>query len=151
MWPFAKRLLSREDLDAIRHAIAAAETRTAGEIRVSVRERRSSKERGHSVERLAHREFHHLGMEKTAGRTGVLIYVLLSERKIQVIADSGIHQHVSNEVWKGIVDNIIAHFRTGGYRNGLLEGVRAIGDVLAMYVPPTGGKANELPNDVIVR
>ena len=151
MWNVSKRLLSPEDLIAIRDAIAYAESRTAGEIRVSVRERRLRKERRHSVEDLAQREFHALGMEKTQGRTGVLIFVLLSERTLRVVADQGIHQHVSNDVWQTIVDRIIAHFRTGGYRNGLIEGIRGIGEVLATYVPPASGNVNELPNDVIVR
>jgi uncharacterized membrane protein len=147
----AKSILSHADREAVQSAIAEAESRTAGEVRVSIRERRSRKEQHESVEQLAHHEFHALGMHKTVDRTGVLIYLLLSDRKLRIVADEGIHKHVDEKVWQEIADRITAHFRGGSYRDGLIDGVRAVGEVLATFVPPKPGDRNELPNDVVTR
>lgn len=147
----AKSILTSYDREAIRKAIAEAESRTAGEIRVSVRERRSRRERNDSIEHLAHHEFHALGMHHTAGRTGVLIYLLLSDRTLRIVADEGIHRHVDSQAWQTIADTITSQFRGGNYRNGLVEGVQAVGAVLARFVPRTAGDRNELPNDVAAR
>lgn len=146
-----KKFLSPEALEAVKSAVADAERTTAGEIRVSVREKRSWSERSLGLEELAAREFRLLGMEKTAGRTGVLIYILLAERQFRIHADEGINQLVVPQVWQEIANRMAALFATGSYRNGLVECVRAVGDVLAQHVPPVPNDTNELSNDVSIR
>ena len=78
-----KRLLAETDLHAIARYIAEQEKQTSGQIRVSIRQSRARNERGRSIEELARKEFHALGMAKTAERSGVLIFLLLEDRKFK--------------------------------------------------------------------
>jgi len=146
-----KKFLSPEALEAVRNAIADVEKKTAGEIRVSVREKRAWSERSLQLEELAAREFRMLGMEKTIGRTGVLVYILLSERQFRIHADEGINQLVMPQVWQEIANRMSALFAAGSFQNGLVECVRAVGEVLAQHVPPVPNDTNELSNDVSIR
>jgi uncharacterized membrane protein len=148
---FSRPILSRADQQMIQQAIANAESQSGGEVRVSIRERRSRKEKDLSVEDLAQIEFHTLGMEETVGRTGVLIYLLLSDRTLRIVADEGIHQHVDDTVWQEIADRITAQFRYGSYRDGLIEGVVEVGKILAKYIPRASDDKNELPDEVVIR
>jgi uncharacterized membrane protein len=143
--------LTSEDRIAVQDAIAETETTTAGEVRVSIRERRSWREKKLPIEKLAEREFAALGMTATVGRTGVLIYLLLSDRQFHILADEGIHRHVTEKTWQEIADRMSALFAAGSNRNGLVEGVRAVGEVLAQFVPPVPNDRNELPNEVSIR
>ena len=80
-----KKLFTKEDLAAIAAAISEAEKTTAGEIRVSIRQKRRWRERKLSIEEMARREFHDLGMTKTKDHTGILIFLLMIERKFFIL------------------------------------------------------------------
>src|SRR5690242_15751416 len=96
----SKRILSDEDLRILSEKISEAETGTSGEIRVVVRHARHWKERSLTLHELALREFRRLNMHKTAGRTGVLILLLVSEKSFQIIGDEGIHAKVKEGTWE---------------------------------------------------
>jgi uncharacterized membrane protein len=146
-----KTFLTPEERIAVQDAIGEVEQTTAGEVRVSIRERRSWRERKLSLEDLAMREFQSLGMTKTVGRTGILIFLLLSDRQLYILADEGIHRHVSEKTWREIADRMSALLAAGSNCNGLVEGVRAVGDVLAQFIPPVANDRNELPNNISIR
>ncbi len=105
-----KSFLSKQDLKEIAAAIAEAEKHTSGEIRVSIRQKRSRKERSHSVEQLARHEFVHLGMMKTEERTGILIFILLDAREFHILADEHINQKVEPDTWKKVSETMSASF-----------------------------------------
>ncbi len=145
-----KKLFTQEDLAAIGSAIRAAEKTTAGEIRVSVRQKRQWRERKLTIEEMARREFQSLGMTKTRDRTGILIFLLLQERKFFILADEGIHTKVEVETWTKITGEISSHFSRSQFRHGVVFGVQAVGEILSKYFPRKSDDTNELPNDVHV-
>jgi uncharacterized membrane protein len=145
-----KKIFSQEDLAAIGAAIGEAERTTSGEIRVSVRQKRRWSEKKLSLEELARHEFQALGMTKTRDRTGVLIFLLLQERKFFILADEGIHAKVEDGTWTRIADEISSHFSRNQFRHGIMYGVQKVGEILSNNFPRKSDDTNELPNDVRV-
>ena len=151
MTTHVKKFLPEAELHTLARIIGEQEQTTSGQIRVSIRQRRSRKERGLSVEDLARKEFHALGMTKTAERTGVLIFLLLEDRKFHILADEGIHAKVAEGTWQTIADGMMKHFSEQKFHDGIVHGIRAVGAELSKHFPPKQGGTNELPNTVHVQ
>lgn len=145
-----KKLFTKEDLAAIAAAISEAEKTTAGEIRVSIRQQRRWRERKLSIEEMARREFHDLGMTKTKDRTGILIFLLLQDRHFYLLADEGINGKVDEWTWNTIAEEMSSHFSKKKFHQGMIHGVQAVSKVLSQFFPRKANDANELPNDVHV-
>jgi uncharacterized membrane protein len=125
-------------------AIREAERVTSGEIRVSV----ASFFWG-DVEKTADKAFRRLGMARTADRNGVLIFLVPSRRRFAVLGDAGIHEKVGQAFWEDVSACLSAHFRKGAFTEGLVEGIRMVGDRLATHFPSAGAAdRNELSEDV---
>jgi uncharacterized membrane protein len=150
MTTHVKKFLPEDDLHTIARFIDEQERTTSGQIRVSIRQRRGRKERGLSIEELARKEFHALGMTRTAERTGVLIFLLLEDRKFHILADEGIHAKVGEEPWRTIANEMARHFSEKKFREGILHGVRAVASELSKHFPRKPGTVDELPNTVHV-
>lgn len=151
MTNLVKSLFSKEDLHDISKFIGEQEQSTSGEIRVAIRERRSRSERTLTVEELARREFVSLGMTKTVGRSGVLIFMLMEDRQFFILADEGIHAKVGDDTWKSIAAELSKHFSDKKFREGIRHGIQSVGLVLAKHYPRTSGDRNELPNAVSIK
>jgi uncharacterized membrane protein len=82
----------------------------------------------------------------THENSGVLVYVLLADRKVEVVADRGISAKVPQTHWEGICRTMGQAFASGKFREGALAGVAAISEVLATHFPSRGDKPNELPD-----
>jgi uncharacterized membrane protein len=143
-----KGFLSKQDLNDVAAAIKEAERRTAGEIRVAIRQKRSKKERALSVEHMARHEFVHLGMMKTKERTGILIFILLESRQFYILADEHINSKVAPRSWDTVAETMASQFAKKEFRQGLLTAVRTVGDHLATHFPASAGDKNELSNKV---
>ena len=143
-----KSFLSKQDLNDVADAIKEAEKRTAGEIRVAIRQKRSKKEKAFSVEQLARNEFVHLGMMKTKERTGILVFMLLESKEFFILADEHINEKVAPRTWDSVAEAMSKQFARKEFRYGLLDAVRAVGDHLAMHFPVKQGDKNELSNKV---
>ena len=89
-------------------------------------------------------------LHTTKGRTGVLIYVTDAERYAEVIADDGIYEKVSPDVWDGIIADLTAQFARGKRTQGLIDAIEKSGALLAEYFPPRPLGEDELPNHLIV-
>jgi putative membrane protein len=98
------------------------------------------------VHRAASLAFHEAGLVETRERTGILIFVSLLERRVQVMADRGIHQRVDDGTWDGVVERIVAGIRAGRADEGLIAGIRLCGEILARHFPPRPDDVNELPD-----
>ena len=125
-------------------AIREAERVTSGEIRVSV---------AHlfwgDVEKTAKRAFQRLGMERTAESNGVLIFLVPSRKRFAILGDTGIHEKVGQAFWNDVSACLTSQFRRGAFTEGLVEGIRMVGDRLAAHFPATGESGqDELPDDV---
>jgi uncharacterized membrane protein len=145
-----KTFLSKQDLADVADAIKDAERRTAGEIRVAIRQKRSKKEKAFSVEQLARHEFVHLGMTKTKERTGILIFIVLEAREFFILADEHINEKVAPRSWESVAQTMAAQFAKREFRVGILNAVRSVGDHLATHFPSKPGDKNELSNKVDV-
>jgi uncharacterized membrane protein len=146
-----KQMFAKEDLAAIASAIGEAEKTTAGEIRVSIRQKRKWRERKLTIEEVARQEFHLLGMTKTKNRTGILIFLLLEDKKFFILADDGIHTKVEDGTWDKIAIEMSNHFSQKNFKLGIIHGVKSVGKELSKYFPRKSDDSNELPNDVHVR
>jgi len=145
MWGMSRRSL-RKCLDErqVVEAIQEAERATSGEIRVSV-----APFFWGSVEKVADKAFHRLGMEKTADHNGVLIFLVPSRKRFVVLGDSGIHANVGQAFWEDVAACLSGEFHQGHFTEGLVAGVRMVGERLAEHFPWKGeADINELPDDV---
>ena len=138
-----RRILSEAEEARLVRAIEEAERESSGEIRVHV-EARS----GGDAIAAARRWFHRLGMDGTALRNGVLIYLAVSDRAFAIVGDRGIHEKVGDACWDALRDQLQAAFVRGEFVVGLEGAVRAVGALLGEHFPPRGDDRNELPNTV---
>ncbi|WP_445191391.1 TPM domain-containing protein [Sphingomonas sp. Tas61C01] len=86
---------------------------------------------------------------RTSGRTGVLLYLSLAERRAEIVADAAIHSRVAPEIWGDAMIALIAAVRDGRPGDGMAEAVTRIGAVLAEHFPRRADDINELPDRVI--
>jgi len=132
---------SRLDNDRIVAAIAAAERKSSGEIRVHVTQRKPE-----NIEERARARFELLGMTKTAERNGVLLYIAPRARRFQILGDVGIHERCGPDFWKEVAGEIEEHFRKGEFTEGIVRAVDHVGEVLARHFPRSEKDKDELPN-----
>ena len=90
-------------------------------------------------------------MGQTKDRTGILILLLMSERKFQIIADEGIHAKVADGTWDRVAASMTSHFNEGNFSKGICDAVEAVGAELKTFFPRSPNDRNELPNDIIER
>ena len=137
-------------LSAIEAAIAQSERRHSGEIRVAIEASLEPVEalRGRSPRDRALQVFAELGVWDTAANNGVLIYVLLADHDVEVVADRGYNGSVSSGEWANICRAMESSFGGGLFEQGMLDGVGRVGDLMAEYFPAGPGSRNsdELPN-----
>jgi putative membrane protein len=101
------------------------------------------------VHRDATAQFRARGLEATAGRTGVLIYVDEPEHFAEVITDSGVFEKVAPEEWGETVAALVAGIKTGRAADGLIAAIARAGTVLAAHLPPAADNRNELNDHLI--
>lgn len=135
--------MGETDLDAVARAVAEAERGTSAEIRVHLDDRCEGDPMARAITL-----FERLGMHRTTDRNGVLIYLAVTDRKLAVIGDRGIHERVGEAYWRGVVDTLVGHLREDRSRDGLLAAVRDVGAALGRYFPRRTDDRNELPDDV---
>ena len=135
--------LSKAEEQEIVHAIVEAEKNTSGEIRVHIEEHteKSPLERAQEV-------FFELKMDETQDRNGVLFYICVSDKKFAIIGDKGINEAVESDFWDCTKDTVIANFKEGNFKKGLVEGILRAGERLKKYFPFQSDDTNELSNEI---
>lgn len=146
---FLSGYLTKDDLEKIKGAIARAEKRTSGEIRVRII-RLCDADLGGDVMAQAKRDFYREKLYKTRDHTGVLVLLALGENKFAVLADKGIYSKISQDELNNLVFEMSREFRAGHFRQGVLRAVKALGDKLAEHFPRKPDDVNELPDEVEV-
>lgn len=142
-----RRYFDVQTLQAIEQAVQACEARHAGEIRVVVEAGLSVAAlwRGQTPRDRAIDVFSQLRVWDTEHNNGVLVYILLADRDVEIVADRGVGQpRIADEEWRVCCDVMEAHFRAGRFREGAIAGVEAVADVLARHPPERRGAGNEL-------
>jgi uncharacterized membrane protein len=141
-----RTFLQSLDTSAVEQAIARAETRTSGEIRVSIAGFFVGNSR-----RLAEHAFRRLGLHATRHRNGVLLLIAPARRQVVVLGDEAIHAQVGDAFWTEIAARVTAHFHEGRFTQGVVEAIDAIGEALARHFPAgdeADGNPNELPDTI---
>lgn len=147
-----RMLFPSATLDAIEKAIAGVERTHAGEIRFAVETALTPL---HVLNDMTPRAraldvFAHLRVWDTQHNNGVLIYVLLADRDVEIVADRGFEGRVSPAEWEAVCRLMEAHFRAGRFEAGSIAGVDAIGNLLGRHFPPNLKSAspsrNQLPD-----
>jgi uncharacterized membrane protein len=146
-----KRTFPARTLDAIERAIGETEARHNGQIRFAVEHALDFPRliSGVSARTRAIEMFGQLRVWDTEHNNGVLIYLLLADRDVEIIADRGIHARVG-EGWEAICREMEQRFRRGEFEAGVIAGVRAVGAHLQRHFGKTQGGPNELPDRPVV-
>ncbi len=124
-------------------AIKAAEMRTSGEIGVHLQN-----QKGQPARKTAERIFHESGMDETALRNGVLIYLDVVEHQFCIIGDKGIDEKTPDDFWDEIRDKMQNLFREKKFKEGLITGISMAGKALAEFFPRADDDINELPDQI---
>lgn len=145
-----ERALGPDGLARVQARVAASERRHAGEIRVCVEAGLplSYLLRDASARERAVTMFGKLRVWDTEANNGVLIYVLLADHAIEIVADRGLARQVETPQWQAVIDRMRASFRAGHFEQGLHEAIDAVDELLAQRFPLAAGQtsANELPD-----
>jgi putative membrane protein len=89
------------------------------------------------------------GVHLTEDRTGVLIYVALADRRVEIVADAGINSKVDHTAWDELARDIVVAARRGALADGIVTAVQRAGLLLTRHCPPVPFDRDELPNRVV--
>lgn len=146
-WQVA-RCFPASSMRVIRDAIRASESSHMGELRFAVEAGLDPAQivAGITSRQRALQVFAQLGVWDTEHNSGVLIYLLLADRKVEILADRGIHARVGEGGWAAICREMESRFHAEKFEEGVLYGISAITALLQQHYPAQGGKRNELPD-----
>jgi uncharacterized membrane protein len=148
----ARRIFRPSVLAAIEQAIGAGEATHSGQVRFVVEgaldgaplfRNQSARERALDI-------FSQLRIWDTSHNNGVLIYLLLADRDVEIIADRGIDAKVGSASWEQICRVMETDFRVGDFERGVVKGIEAVSQQLSMHFPKLGSGRNELPDTPVV-
>lgn len=147
-----RRRFTPKVLGAIEEAIRNSEKKHAGEIRFVVEAKLSlqSIRAGQSPRARAVELFSHLGVWDTEENNGVLIYVLLADRDVEIVADRGLNKMILPTEWEAVCRSMETHFREGRFESGSLAGIEGVTRLLSLHFPSKGHNPNELPDKPIL-
>jgi uncharacterized membrane protein len=140
-------------MDAIQREIAAEEKRHGGEVFFVVEAELGTAQLWRDVapRQRAREVFASQGVWNTEDDNGVLIYVLLADRRVEIVADRGIDRKVPADEWQRIVAAMEGFFRDARYEEGAIAGVRSVAALLAAHFPQRReGAGNELADRPIL-
>jgi uncharacterized membrane protein len=145
------RAFPRSTLNAIEKAIKSSETAHAGEIRFVVEGALDGMPlfKGQSPKERAIELFAQLRVWDTEHNNGLLIYLLLADRAVEIVADRGIHAKVGAEEWRKVCHQMETAFKQSNYEGGVISGVQAVTQHLAHHFP-ADDRANELSDRPVV-
>ena len=147
-----RRAFPRASLASIEKAIKASEMKHNAQLRFVVEGAldgeplfadQSSRARALDI-------FSRLRIWDTEHNSGVLIYLLLADRRVEIVADRGINAKVDDAEWVSICRDMESEFVSGNFRDGALRGIDAITRILSVHYPASGPHRNELPDKPIV-
>ena len=139
----AKAIFSDQDLEQISTAIKRFEKKTSGEIVINFNTTSYNQ-----PYKTAKRIFEKSGLYNTNERNATLIVLFLSEKKFAVYGDKGIYEKVPEDFWQETVDGMRASFAQGDMLEGLLFGIKSLGNNLSKYFPLAEDDVNELSDDL---
>jgi uncharacterized membrane protein len=148
----ARRAFPPVIMQRIGAAIADGEKHHTGQVRFVVEGSLPMGQlvRGETPRERALEVFSRLRIWDTEENCGVLVYLLLADRDVEIVADRGIHKRVGEETWQAICHGMQAAFRDKRFGEGAVDGIEAINALLAHHFPRQSAGSNELPDEPVV-
>lgn len=150
----ARRWIGRDGLARLAQQVRDSEAHHLGEIRVCIEAAlplpRLLQGQGPRARALA--LFERLGIGRTAGRNGVLVYLLLADQAIEVVVDPALQTLAPPAHWQPVVEAVQSHAAPGRHEEGLRQAIETVDRLLRRHVPAGPGAANpnELPDEPLV-
>ncbi|NTV71818.1 MAG: hypothetical protein HGA71_16940 [Azonexaceae bacterium] len=143
---WARRAFRADDLAAIGAAVKASEIRHRGEIRIAIEGPLPLRAllRNETCRDRAANLFQSLGVAETREAIGILVYVQLVDRRVEILADKGISTLVPPTEWEAICRQMESAFAIGNYQRGMVDAIKHITTLLAQHFPASGDNPNEL-------
>ena len=127
-------------------AIKNAEMRTSGEVRIYIENKCRFMNPVHRAQEM----FYKMGMQNTAAKNAVLVYVANKDRQLAVFGDAGIHDKVGSAFWEAEVQKMLAAYKQSHYAEGLANMITAIGEALKQHFPyDAATDKNELSDNIV--
>ena len=147
-----RRAFSAHAMHAIRTVTGEQEGRHGGELRFVVEASLPliNLWRGQSARNRAVELFGQLRIWDTEHNNGVLIYLLLADKRVEIVADRGVDGKVGNANWEVICRGMQKEFAAGRFETGVISGIVAVSDLLVRHYPPASAAPNELPDEPLV-
>jgi len=135
-------------MSAIESAIRESEKLHDGEVRFAVEAALHPAQlwRGVTARSRAIEVFAELGVWDTERNNGVLLYLLLADRDVEIVADRGFNGKVSAEEWESVCRRMESALREGRHADAVIDGVQSLSAIVARHFPPRPGGRNELPD-----
>ncbi|KWK69849.1 hypothetical protein WM16_21575 [Burkholderia ubonensis] len=142
----------RRSLRVIEQAVHASHDAHVGQVRFAVEGalHTTALLKGVSARARAIDVFSQLRVWDTEHNNGVLIYLLLADRDVEIVADRGIHAKVDSREWEAICRTMEADFRRGDYQLGVLRGIEQVTELLTTHFPATRPPVDEFPSSPVV-
>jgi uncharacterized membrane protein len=141
-----------QNLHAIQEAIAEGEKKHRGEVRVAIEAQfpllallKNSSPHARALE-----VFSRLGVWDTDENNGVLIYICLADRHIEIVADRGLNAHIQSAAWQRLCEDASRFFAKGDFLSGILKIIQDVHELLTRYYPSTGKPQHELPDAPVI-
>ena len=160
----AQRAISPDMLERLTRRVSASESRHTGQIRIYVEAAlpmsylwRLNKGSGNTLSAVIRQRavmlFGKLRVWDLDANNGVLIYLLLAEQAIEIVADRGLSQHISAIEWQAMVTRMSANFAQRRFEDGLVQAIEEVTGALVSYFPLATGttQINEMPDEPMVR
>jgi hypothetical protein len=149
----ARRAFSADAVARLEAAIAAGEKAHRGQVCLAIE---PALPLARVLKRLSPREralevFGQLRVWDTEENCGVLVYLLLADRDVEIVADRGVHARVGSDAWEAVCRAMEAAFRDRRYAEGAEAGILAINELLATHFPADGrARSNEIPDRPLI-
>lgn len=136
----------------IKEAIRHSESSHMGELRFAVESALDWRDllRGVTPHERAIEMFSQLRVWDTEHNSGVLIYLLLADRRVEIVADRGIHERVGEQGWRSICSEMEHAFHSGNFERGAVTGINRISALLTQHFPAQGENPNELSDAPVI-
>ena len=149
----ARKRFPATAMDRIASAIAAGELQHGGEVCFAVESALHWRDviRDVPATRRAREAFARLRVWDTAANNGVLVYLLLADQRIEIVADRGLQGLVSDEQWRGVCQLLEERLRSGDHADAVIAAINEVSQLLAQHFPPQAGVpgVDELPNQPV--
>ncbi|TGK00164.1 hypothetical protein EHQ53_04960 [Leptospira langatensis] len=147
-----RKYFSSKDLKEIKSAVTDSEKSHRGEIRIAIETKLSLYQVlfGKTAKERSVEMFSFLRVWDTEENTGILVYLLLSEKKILILADRGIYKKIGQDRLNEISHKIGTGLKSGKAKEAIVEGIRELSSDLKKHFPAKGKNPNELPDEPFI-